>query len=202
MPRKYELRKRAERQEETRRRIAKAVFELHASVGAAATTVQGIAEHAGVDRVTVYRHFPDERSLYRACLRHWTTERPLPDETEWVPIADPGDRLRVALRAVYAHFEDNQGLWANGWRDIPRLPLLMKVDAPVFAQFERMRAVLMEGRPVPPRGKRIVAAAIGHALEFPTWESYVSRQGLTFNETIEVIVSSIAALEAPSRNRR
>jgi AcrR family transcriptional regulator len=195
MPRKYELRKRAERQEETRRRIARAVYELHATVGPANTTVSGVAERAAVDRVTVYRHFPDQLSLYRACLAHWTSEVPLPDETTWTSIEDPLERLRVALRDLYKHYEINEGLWANGWRDFPRVPLLMQADAPVFAHFERMRVVLMRGWGSAQANEHILSAAIGHALEFPTWESFVRRQGLSTDETIEMVVSPLACLK-------
>jgi AcrR family transcriptional regulator len=197
MPRKYELRKRAERQDDTRRRIARAVYELHATIGPAATTVTAIAAQAGVDRVTVYRHFPDEMALYQACLVHWTTSRPLPDDTVWAKIEDPQQRLRVALGALYRHYEDNQGLWSNGWRDIPRLPVLAQADAPVFAQLERMRAVLLQGWPAPEPHARILGAAIGHALEFPTWQSLVHRQGLTTGEAIDVLAASLACLASP-----
>jgi AcrR family transcriptional regulator len=196
MVRKYELKKRAERQQETRRRIAQAVYELHASVGPASTTVKGVAEQAGVDRVTVYRHFPDELSLHRACLEHWTTERPLPDESAWASIEDPQDRIRVALRQLYRHYETNEGLWSNGWRDIPRLPLLMQADAPVFAHFERMRAVLMQGWPPGQMDERVLSAVIAHALEFPTWESLIRRQGLPSEHTIELVVRWLSCLVA------
>ncbi|HEY6582806.1 MAG TPA: helix-turn-helix domain-containing protein, partial [Rubrobacter sp.] len=64
---KYELKRRAERQEETRLRITRATLELHETVGPALTTRSAIAERAGVGRPTVYSHFPDDLSLGIAC---------------------------------------------------------------------------------------------------------------------------------------
>jgi AcrR family transcriptional regulator len=66
MARTYTLKRRAEQQAETRQRIVEAAVDLH-SVGPAFTTISMIAERAGVQRHTVYAHFPDERSLYLAC---------------------------------------------------------------------------------------------------------------------------------------
>src|SRR3954454_19384323 len=91
--RKYELKERARRQDETRRRITEATVELHRTVGAARTTISAIAEKAGVERLTVYRHFPDEGSLFDACSAHWIEANPLPDPAAWAAIADPDERL-------------------------------------------------------------------------------------------------------------
>ena len=71
MKRRYELKERARRQAETRQRIVDAAVELHTSVGPARTTISAIAERAGVERHTVYAHFPDEPTLFRACSTHW-----------------------------------------------------------------------------------------------------------------------------------
>jgi AcrR family transcriptional regulator len=79
MARKYELKRRAERMAETRQRITEAAMELHGTVGPARTTVAAIAERAGVERLTVYRHFPDEQALFAACSSHWAQDHPFPD---------------------------------------------------------------------------------------------------------------------------
>ena len=59
MARRYELKKRAEGQAETRRRIVRAAVELHGTLGPARTSVSAIAERAGVRRATVHDQFPD-----------------------------------------------------------------------------------------------------------------------------------------------
>src|SRR3954469_20083307 len=86
--RKYELKKRAERQAETRRRIVEATEELHRTVGPARTTISEIAERAGVQRLTVYNHFPEERELFAACSAHFMAEVPPPSPRDWVPVAN------------------------------------------------------------------------------------------------------------------
>src|SRR6266852_9682488 len=108
MARKYELKERAESLNVTRERIVDATVELHDSFGPARTTISAIAERAGVQRLTVYRHFPDERSLLHACSSHWTGQNPKPDPSSWVSIADPEERLRTALTAIYAYFRKTE----------------------------------------------------------------------------------------------
>ncbi len=78
MTRTYQLKRRAEKQAETRRRIVDATVALHTSVGPARTTISDIAELAGVQRHTVYAHFPDERELFHACSAHWRGLHPAP----------------------------------------------------------------------------------------------------------------------------
>ena len=54
-------------------------MELHQALGPAKTTISAIAERAGVQRLTVYRHFPDERALLSACSSHYVVANPPPD---------------------------------------------------------------------------------------------------------------------------
>src|SRR3954462_11550528 len=95
--RKYELKARAEAQEETRRRITEVTVQLHQEVGPAKTTISEIAKRAGVQRLTVYNNFPDEASLLGACSAHYSGEHPPPDPGTWQSIRDPVRRARTAL---------------------------------------------------------------------------------------------------------
>ena len=106
--RAYRKRRRAEQEEETRLRITEAAVDLHGSVGPARTTVSAIAERAGVQRATVYRHFPDEEALFAACSSHWAALNPPPDPAVWAEIADPDQRLRGALAELYSWYGDNR----------------------------------------------------------------------------------------------
>ena len=117
MARTYRLKKRAERQEETRRRIVEAAVDLHTSTGPGRTTVSAIAEGAGVERHTYYRHFPKERDLISACTGLYMERNPLPDPAEWREIADPLKRLRRGLKDMYSYYEQNEQLLANVVRD-------------------------------------------------------------------------------------
>src|SRR5213596_4073471 len=98
--RSYQLKRRAEHQDQTRQRIIEATIELHQTIGPKATTVSEIAERAQVGRVTVYRHFPDEPTLSRACSGQYFERHPAPDVDRWQTIKDPDERLRTALGDV------------------------------------------------------------------------------------------------------
>lgn len=169
-------------------------MDLHSSLGPAASTITAIADRAGVDRLTVYRHFPDQPSIYRACLECWTSLYPLPDPTRWQSLKDPRIRLRSALSELYAHYRANEGLWANGLRDLPRLPELAEVDRPVFEQFARMRTALAAGWGLRGARRRLLLAALGHALSFSTWQSLVREQGLEDEEGVDVLVKILVCL--------
>ncbi len=170
--RKYELKKRAEQLAETRRRIVETTVELHRTVGPAATTVSEIARRAGVQRVTVYNHFPDEGSLFAACSNHWRGLHPAPDPARWAAIAEPGERLRTALGELYAWFRETEPMTANVLRDMERLPALRTVvDGGLGRYLDAVRQLLAASFRT--RGKRRarVDAALGVALAFPTWRA-------------------------------
>src|SRR5436853_2800585 len=81
--RPYRKRRRAEGEAETRQRITEATVRLHGTVGPARTTIKDVAAGAGVQRATVYRHFPDLESLFMACSAHWVSLNPPPDPAAW-----------------------------------------------------------------------------------------------------------------------
>ena len=188
MTRKYELKQRAQSRAATRQRIVEATVELHGSVGPARTTISAIAGRAGVQRLTVYRHFPDERSLYQACTGHWAAMHPRPDPSAWAAVVDPAERLQLALREIYAYFRTTEELTANVRRDLPELPVLQEVAAPVAQYWETVRAVLDRGWRTRGHRRKRVRNVIGHAVEFETWRSLARRQGLEDVEAAEIMV--------------
>ena len=194
MTRKYELKQRADAQAETRQRIVEAAYALHASVGPARTTITAIAERAGVQRLTVYRHFPDERSLFQACTGHSAAANPRPDPTGWADVDDPEQRLRAALADVYAYYRRTEILTANVRRDLPDLPVLQEVAAPAAQYWELVRAVLDRGWNVRGRRRKLLRAAVRHAVEFETWRSLVRREGLDDAEAADVMVQLVRGL--------
>src|SRR3954464_14014162 len=122
--RRYTKRRRAELEDETRRRITEATMELHGTVGPARTTVSGIAALAGVQRATVYRHFPDEGALIAACGTEWTARNPLPDLEAWAAIGEPDPRLRVGLAELYGWFDRTEPMVERIVRDTPLVEAL------------------------------------------------------------------------------
>src|SRR5579864_4431800 len=201
MTRKYELKQRAQSLGATRSRIVSATVELHESVGPGRTTISAIAERAGVQRLTVYRHFPDERSLFEACSSHWAARNPLPDVSAWSAVGDPEERLRVALNEIYASFRRTQGMTGNLLRDLPTSPVLREVAEPFLEYWETARDVLAAGWNTRGRGRTLLRAAIGHALEFETWRSLTRREGLGDDEAAETMVRLVRSVRTQSRTR-
>ena len=111
--RPYRMKARAEQQDDTRRRITESAVALHGSVGPANTSMSAVAEHAGVRRSTLYRHFADEAALFVACSSHWAAQHPLPDPAAWAAVDDPAERLRRALTELYAYYEGGEDMLAT-----------------------------------------------------------------------------------------
>ena len=192
--RTYQLKRRAERRDETRRRITEATVALHQEVGPAATTIKEIAERAGVERLTVYRHFPDERELFRACQAHFLGEHPMPDMAAWAAVSDPRERLRTALAALYARHRATEAMTANILRDAPGIPALAELTAGIPRYYAAARDVLADGWDVPEVRRPLLVAAIGHALDFETWRSLVRRQHLTDEQAVKLMVRCVSCL--------
>ena len=197
---KYELKKRAERQEATRLRIARAALELHESVGPALTSRSAIAERAGVTRPTVYSHFPDDLSLGKACSSLGLSENPLPDPGRWEEISEPEERLRSALSDLYSYFRRGERLWANILRDQELLyatgdPEALEADAeimgPVLSHWERMKETIAAGWGSPEELPRLLLGAIGFALDFQAWRALVRTQGMSDEQAIELMVCMV-----------
>jgi AcrR family transcriptional regulator len=197
---KYELKKRAERQEETRLRIARAALELHESVGPALTTRSAIANRAGVTRPTVYAHFPDDLSLGKACSSLGLSENPLPDPVRWEEISDPEERLRSALSDLYSYFRRGERLWANILRDQELLyatgdPVALEADAeimgPILSHWDRMKETIAAGWGPSEELPRLVLGAIGLALDFKAWRAMVRTQGMSDEQAIELMVGMV-----------
>src|SRR5689334_12771363 len=176
--RKYQKKRRAEQESETRRRIVEAVYALHREIGPARTTIKAIAERAGVERLTVYRHFADEGELFAACDAHFRVETLPPDPASWSGVADPAARLRMALVAFYGHYRRGEEMIAHAQRDAPQMPALAAVLAPYGEFMEAVREDLRAAWPAPDDVQVHLRAAIGHALRFDTWRSLVRGEGL------------------------
>jgi AcrR family transcriptional regulator len=196
----YRKGRRAEQEDETRRRITEAAVKLHGTVGPARTTIKGIAAEAGVQRGTVYRHFPDLDSLFLACSAHWASLNPPPDPAMWREIDDPDERLRQALTELYEWYVWAEPMLSNIYRDAPSVPAIAPAAETFQSRFEALHTALMQGRRRGGRAGIRVAAAIGHALDFPTWRSLTRDHGLRADEAVELMVALVdAAGQSPRR---
>lgn len=194
MARKYELKQRAESLSATRERILDATVELHESLGPARTTISAIADRAAVQRLTVYRHFPDERTLFQACSGHWAAQHPAPDPSAWAGIADPDERLAIALGEIYAFYRETQGMMGNLLRDLPDSPVLQEVAAPFIDYWRTVREVLDRSWRCRGKKRTLLRAVIGHAVEFETWRSLTGHEGLEDAVAAQTMVSLARAV--------
>jgi len=184
MTRPYQLKRRAERQDETRQRIIEATIELHQTIGPAQTTISEIAERAQVGRVTVYRHFPDEATLSRACSGQYFERHPFPDPDRWRQIADPAERLQTGLRETYAYHAATEAMISHALADARDHPVM----APYHAHWHHAADIL--SAPWRLRGSRrsMLHAAIALALNFDTWRTLTQEQGLSDDQAIAVML--------------
>jgi AcrR family transcriptional regulator len=189
--RRYKLRKRAEAMAETRRRITEAAVELHGSVGPARTTISAIAERAGVQRQTVYRHFPTEADLFAACSqRHYEGDR-WPDPARWRAIPDPAERLTAALDELYAYYERTEDMWINVLRDETLVDALPSALEGFWAFLDEAGDVLAAGWGALGGRRRVLLAAVHHAVDFNTWRSLTRNGGVSRAAAIELASAMI-----------
>jgi AcrR family transcriptional regulator len=192
------MKRRAEQVERTRLRITEAAMELHGTVGPARTTITAVAERAGVDRLTVYRHFPDEDALFRACSSHWLTLHPPPDPANWAGIDDPEERLRTALGELYAWYRGTHPTMELVRRDAPYVPALAEPGRVWDDYVAAVLRTLRHAWGVRGRRRALVDAALAHAVDLGSWLQ-LSREGLEDGEAAELMTSFVAAAAQPPR---
>jgi AcrR family transcriptional regulator len=186
------MRARAEHVAETRQRIVEAAAGLHGTVGPAATTIAAIADHAGVTRLTVYRHFPDEAALFAACSAHWQSQQQLPDPAAWAQISDPEARLRAGLVDLYRFFRAGADMLTGVYRDIAALPPPLQDQ--LRDRDARHRALLAVPFGGSASQQRVISALVGHAVSFWTWRSLCLGQGLSDDEAVDAMTRAVQAV--------
>jgi AcrR family transcriptional regulator len=185
--RKYEKKRRAEAEAQTRLRITESAVELHGTLGPAQTTMSAVADHAGVRRSTLYRHFPDERALFGACSAHWAEANPPPDISCWATIDDPEERLAAALTELYAYYRRTEEMFDKLLRDAPTVPVVDELMGAFRAFLDEAAKVLMRGRGLRGNAAKRTRAAIGHALAFRTWQDLTGAQGLNDKQAVKLM---------------
>ena len=175
--RPYRMKRRAELEAETRRRITESAVALHERVGPAQTSITAIAEEAGVRRSTVYRHFPDEEALFAACSAHWRALNPPPDVAAWATV-------KTGLTELYAFYSRTHRMYESLLRDESLVPAVQRRLRDFYGYLDAARNALLKGRARVPRRAR---AAAGHAVAFETWRSLTKDQGLTNDDAVALM---------------
>jgi AcrR family transcriptional regulator len=180
---------------ETHLRITEAAIELHGTIGPARTTLSAVAERAGVERRTLYRHFPSEAELFEACSTHYFAANPFPDLDDWRAIADPGLRLGHALDELYSYYERTGAMLANALRDAELVDYARDAVAPLDAYLDEAAEILIAGRGVRGRRRQLVAAALRHGIAFSTWRS-LSTNSVERADAVTLVSAFVEAASA------
>ena len=191
--RRYELKKRAEEMAQTRLRITEAAIELHGTVGPSRTTLSAVAKRAGVERRTLYRHFPTEADLFAACSTHYFAAHAWPDLGNWRAIRDPQQRLERALDELYAYYERTEPMLSNVLRDAELSDFARDAVAPLDAYLEEAADVLISGRGARGRRRQLLAGALRHALAFPTWQS-LTKNGIGRADAVKLTTALVGGV--------
>jgi AcrR family transcriptional regulator len=184
--RRYTLRARARGQARTHDRIVAATEALHREVGPARTTVAEIARRAGVQRLTVYKHFPTSSELFAACQHWFLSGHPPPNL-----LPADGGTLEDALEALYAWFRANRQMEHHIERDrrlLPELDQLLRAGAD--RNFDAVAAAWAGPGPA----QHLVRLA----LNFSTWELLAGR-GAADDEIAALFGAAVRGL-APARS--
>ncbi len=166
---------------------------LHEQLGPAQTSISAIAELAGVGRPTVYRHFPDEHSLFSACTTHFFGLHPPPDPALWRQIDEPEVRLRCGLLETYRWYRETERMTDVSLRDLPEVPALAKVLRSQLSAFAEARTILADGWLA--TDAFVARAVIGHVLAFSTWHS-LARDFRQSDETVAELMTGLVLAAA------
>ena len=172
--RNYVMKRRAEAQDATRLKIVEAAMHLHGEVGARNTTISAIAERAGVQRLTVYRHFPSEFEVFQACTSHWLGLNTPPDPATWAAIGDPMARAQAGIAAIYGYYGRTQRMLALSYRDVDTVPALQQPMAELANYVAAAAAGLAAGFKRKGKAQTMLSATLAHAVHFLTWQNLES----------------------------
>lgn len=198
--RPYRQKVRAEHKAETRQRIIESAVALHLERGPAQTSINAIAERAGINRVTVYRHFPDARTLLEACSQHARRLNPPPDLNGWRRIDDPRLRTEVALTQLYDYFRRTEAGWSNVLRDAELAPLVKEMaEERRLAYLREARDVLLAAWPKRRARRPLLRAVLGLAVDFRTWQTLARREELDDRAAVAVMVHLATAVASTGR---
>jgi AcrR family transcriptional regulator len=149
------------RHEQTRAAIADAAIGLFTRQGFAATTMEQVADAAGVSRRTAYRHFPSKDDLVFEQPRRWLVhfdevlDEPVPDES-------PREQCRRGLLAVAQLIEANAASIIPAFNVMLATPSLRGYNGRTEdAWFERYVELLGTGADITPARAVEVATVAG-----------------------------------------
>ncbi|MGD8925712.1 MAG: TetR/AcrR family transcriptional regulator [Thioalkalispiraceae bacterium] len=186
--RKYQQKARAEQAQETRQQIVEAAVKLHEALGPANTSIKAIAEEAGVQRLTVYRHFPDDGTLLEACTAHWLSIHPPPAVADAGDPLDPRTQTEKTLLALYHYYRQTERMWTVAYRDIEAVEALQEPMGRVDAYFDNMRDELLANWNISSKDKKPFSLTLRHCLRFTTWQA-LKTESLSDKQMVRLVMN-------------
>lgn len=191
--RKYRKTRRAEQEEQTRDKIVEAAMALHEELGPRATSISAIAERAGVQRLTVYRHFEDDVAIFQACSSRWFELNPPPDPSLWQLLDPAAQRTEEALRNLYTYYSGNARMLSRVYSDEADVPALQEVMGEFRSYLDRIGNDLLKAWQPESQKRKDIKALINHALQFSTWKSF-SQEKMKERRIAEVMTKCIGSI--------
>jgi AcrR family transcriptional regulator len=189
--RKYQQKRRAEQAQQTRQSIVEAAMQLHEQLGPAKTSIKAIAELAGVQRLTVYRHFEDEAALFNACTSHWLGLHPLPEAGDWEKYEEPYERTTAALMAFYRYYRNTERMWRLSYRDVEEVEALKEPMTAIEAYLDKVSDELVASWELRGKSRQRLSLTLRHCLSFTTWYSFKTRN-LSDKKIVDLVLSWIS----------
>jgi len=189
--RPYVQRVRGEQVADTRARIVEAIMQLHQEIGPRNTTVSAIADRAGVERLTVYRHFKDEAAMFAACSHRYLELNPPPELSDWSGELDPVCRARRGLVTLYSFFSRTAPMFEKVYRDVSESAALKKVMGGFDAYFRQLADDLADSWPRDNRASH-QEIILRHAAKFATWQSFEA-EGVSDTEKATLILQWLSS---------
>lgn len=190
--RRYDNTLRRERAAQTRTRIVAAGAELLQGSSIrdwGALTIRGVAERAGVNERTVYRHFANERTLRNAVMQHLEASAGVDLST--VQLDDVADITARVLRFV------------SSYPMAPRPLLDPTLAATNRRQHDALLNAVGDEAPGWSQSERVLAAAMFDALwKVETYERLVGEWALDPEQAISGITWVIELVEEAIRDGR
>lgn len=150
---------------------------LHEELGPRDTSISAVAKRAGVQRLTVYRHFNDDTALFQACSTRWLELNPPPDPGDWRNKSGPEERTLTALQALFRYYRNTEAMWARVYRDLEDTPALQQPMAVVEDYLTQIRNDLLTTWKPSGGSLRDARITLDHCLMFTSWHS-LKEQGL------------------------
>ena len=106
----------------------------------------------------------------------------------------------MALDELYAYYERTEPMVSNVLRDAELVEALRPTLAPMQAFLGETAEILTAGWGARGRRRRVLEAAIAHAIDFHTWRSLTASGEITRTEAAD-LVSALVEAAAAQRGR-